>query len=1176
MNRTARMASLLLAFMFVLASVLGAGMTVRPANAAELSAPAASQLRQEQPTPAPEEEPEQPAEPTPEPQQPEQPVEPTAEPQPEQPAEPVQPEQPAEPTAEPQQPEQPVQPEQPIAPIEPEQPIAPAPPIALLPAISINIPVEGEVTSAVEVVVVGVAQALPENNVVVQAKDASGRVLDGQPTTVRAPLGEAGEWRTTLQPNVEPGTPGIIEAFSQSPASGEIIAHDMVSVIFGSASPTPEPTPVPTEAPPVQAAIHIRIPVEGEVTSPVEVVVVGDGVALPENNVVVQALDDAGAILDQSATTVSAPLGGAGEWRAILRPDVEPGTTGSIVAFASSPATGQTVAEDTVNVTYGTALPQPTPTPPPPPVRAMIEINIPVNGETTSNQEVVVAGIGSGLPENNVIVEALDSRGRTLDKRATTVDADLGGEGEWRISVYPNVAPGTQGRIVAYSTSPATGQTVARDEVVVTYGEYVLPADITIRTPSNGSVLRTDQPIGVTGSAQNVFENNVVVRVVSSGGAILAEQPTTADSRGEWSVDLRVPQVNTYAKIVAFSTSPADGSTTAYDQVNVQLVGPQPTPPPQPHIKITSPPNNSVVNTTHGFSVFGSASGTFENNVVVRVVDGQGQILRQISTTAGADGSWSVYVRMLISNGSSGSIYAFSTSPKDGSVEADDRVNVTFNSACTPRTDWPVYVVQPGDTLFSIAQRTGSTVGELVIANCIPNPNLITVGERLRVPRLPGEVEVIVPPEIVIATPAADDVLSVERPVIIDGEAAGITEGNVFVRALDNLGIVLDERRVEVTQPTDRDGTWLWEADLDLFNAIPGSRGTIMAYAMSLETGDISIADTRSVIYGVELIRPWLTIETPMPYAQVATNGIVNIVGRGGALFENNVVIEAQDDVGNLLSIAPTIVDTDEVGGSGFWEMAFAIDYVGRGSIVAYSTSPEDGSRVAEAKVDVYFGDPQTLDQFVVISYPLPNTIVTGAAPVLSAAGFAGGIDPDTLRIVVMDSNSRIIMTLPALVDARTGFWSVNLAGPLSVTRDQRATIHAISGAGGSGAVSAADVVPIQVQQPAVTGEITYLVRSALPPDAVARVMVQNISIADAPPQVTMLGEQFIVSPGQVPIPFAVKYNAADVDQRASYGITARIEDGNGQLLFINKSTVQVLTQGYPSRNVEVIVEPVP
>ena len=125
------------------------------------------------------------------------------------------------------------------------------------------------------------------------------------------------------------------------------------------------------------------------------------------------------------------------------------------------------------------------------------------------------------------------------------------------------------------------------------------------------------------------------------------------------------------------------------------------------------------------------------------------------------------------------------------------------------------------------------------------------------------------------------------------------------------------------------------------------------------------------------------------------------------------------------------------------------------------------------------------------------------------------------------------------------------------------ATIHAIAG---SGSVSAADVVPIQVEQPAVTGEVTYLQRIALPPDAVVRVMLQNTSIADAPPEVTMLGEQFITNPGQVPIPFAVKYNPADVDPRSNYGLRVRIEDSTGTLLFMNTQSVPVLTQDNPSR----------
>lgn len=46
----------------------------------------------------------------------------------------------------------------------------------------------------------------------------------------------------------------------------------------------------------------------------------------------------------------------------------------------------------------------------------------------------------------------------------------------------------------------------------------------------------------------------------------------------------------------------------------------------------------------------------------------------------------------------------------------------------------PVYVVQPGDTLFAIAERFGSTVESIVAANQIDDPALIAVGQRLIIP----------------------------------------------------------------------------------------------------------------------------------------------------------------------------------------------------------------------------------------------------------------------------------------------------------------------------------------------------------------------------------------------------------------------------------------------------------
>jgi hypothetical protein len=57
---------------------------------------------------------------------------------------------------------------------------------------------------------------------------------------------------------------------------------------------------------------------------------------------------------------------------------------------------------------------------------------------------------------------------------------------------------------------------------------------------------------------------------------------------------------------------------------------------------------------------------------------------------------------------------------------------------CFPRTDWVyTYVVQAGDTLFSIAQRLGLTLAQLQTGNCITNANQIFVGQILRVPYPP-------------------------------------------------------------------------------------------------------------------------------------------------------------------------------------------------------------------------------------------------------------------------------------------------------------------------------------------------------------------------------------------------------------------------------------------------------
>lgn len=61
--------------------------------------------------------------------------------------------------------------------------------------------------------------------------------------------------------------------------------------------------------------------------------------------------------------------------------------------------------------------------------------------------------------------------------------------------------------------------------------------------------------------------------------------------------------------------------------------------------------------------------------------------------------------------------------------------------ACTPRNDWPVYTIQAGDTLYSIALRSETTVDTLVAANCLGDANVIRENQELRVPKQPAPKE---------------------------------------------------------------------------------------------------------------------------------------------------------------------------------------------------------------------------------------------------------------------------------------------------------------------------------------------------------------------------------------------------------------------------------------------------
>lgn len=112
------------------------------------------------------------------------------------------------------------------------------------------------------------------------------------------------------------------------------------------------------------------------------------------------------------------------------------------------------------------------------------------------------------------------------------------------------------------------------------------------------------------------------------------------------------------------------------------------------------------------------------------------------------------------------------------------------------------------------------------------------------------------------------------------------------------------------------------------------------------------------------------------------------------------------------------------------------------------------------------------------------------------------------------------------------------------------------------------------MHQPATTslnGEVFYLQRSALPPGATLSVSLQDVSRADAP--ATTLAQHNTPINTQVPLPFELQYDPAQVMPGHSYAVSARIE-ADGKLLFISTERHSVNLDGSDPQPLRIRVNP--
>ncbi|KAF1051348.1 MAG: putative lipoprotein YbaY [Stenotrophomonas maltophilia] len=104
-----------------------------------------------------------------------------------------------------------------------------------------------------------------------------------------------------------------------------------------------------------------------------------------------------------------------------------------------------------------------------------------------------------------------------------------------------------------------------------------------------------------------------------------------------------------------------------------------------------------------------------------------------------------------------------------------------------------------------------------------------------------------------------------------------------------------------------------------------------------------------------------------------------------------------------------------------------------------------------------------------------------------------------------------------------------------------------------------------------LNGEVFYLQRMALPPGAQLTVILQDVSLADAPAR--NLAMETRVLQQQVPIRFDLKYDRSQVQPGHTYAVNARIENA-GHLLFVTTERNAVTLDGNDPQPLRVRVDP--
>ena len=349
----------------------------------------------------------------------------------------------------------------------------------------------------------------------------------------------------------------------------------------------------------------------------------------------------------------------------------------------------------------------------------------------------------------------------------------------------------------------------------------------------------------------------------------------------------------------------------------------------------------------------------------------------------------------------------------------------------------------------------------------------------------------------------------------------------------------------------------------------------ILVYAMLSASGFIAAP---------EATQPdaFITISEPAQGALLDTIWAVPVYGQAGGLFEGNVIVQALSASGEVLAQQPTIIDAPDagLGGTGPWSVSLHINAPAgtQGQIVAFSTSPVDGSRVAADSVNVGYGESPVAKELVNLETHLWNMGSLNSRPLIEdtlitlqfgnfQASGSGGCNRyntnyersgNSLNFGLVTSTARECETPEGVLAQESEYY--NALERILAYRVENQQLQLFDNSG----------TMLLVYDAVVMGNILSQVETELPEDSVVYVRLNDVSLADAEAQ--LIAEQVITGATQLPLPYSVNYNPRQIIENHTYAIGVRIEDSSGNLLFINPAAYHVITAGNPSQ-VDIIVE---